>query len=157
VKAILVTGMSETGKSSALELLAARGHLTVDTDTDEWSEWVTPPDETPDWVWREAAIDALLARPRARTLYVAGCKSNQGTFYPQFDEVVLLSVSPDVMLERIAWRTTNPFGKDPVERARILDDLATVEPILRRTATVEIDTSAPLLDVVLRLEALGAK
>lgn len=59
--------------------------------------------------------------------------------------------------ERIASRTTNPFGKDPVERARILDDLATVEPILRRTATAEIDTSVPLLDVVLRLESLGER
>jgi shikimate kinase len=155
VKAILVTGMSGTGKSSALELLAARGHRTVDTDTDEWSEWVTLSDGTVDWVWREPAIAALLAGPRTRTLYVAGCKSNQGRFYPQFDEVVLLSTSPELMLERIAARTTNPFGKDPVERARILDDLATVEPMLRRTATVEIDTSAPLLDVVLRLEALG--
>jgi len=104
VKAILVTGMSATGKSGALELLAARGHLTVDTDTDEWSEWQTLPDKTSDWVWRESAITALSARPRTRTLYVAGCKSNQGMFYPRFDEIVLLSASVDVMLERSGSR-----------------------------------------------------
>jgi hypothetical protein len=78
MKAVLVTDMSGTGKSSALELLAARGHQTVDTDTDEWSEWVTLPDGTVDWVWREQAIGVLLSSPRSRTLYVAGCKSNRG-------------------------------------------------------------------------------
>ena len=67
-----------------------------------------------------------------------------------------LSVSADVMLERIVARTTNPFGKNPAERARILDDLATVEPLLRRSATVEIDTSVPLIDVVRQLEELSA-
>jgi dephospho-CoA kinase len=155
VKAILVTGMSGTGKSSALELLAARGHHTVDTDTDEWSEWVALADGSLDWVWRESALDALLASSRTRTLYVAGCKSNQGRFYPRFDDVVLLSAPVDVMLERIAARTTNPFGQQPSERAKILDDLAAVEPLLRRTATIEIDTSVPLAEVVDRLEQLA--
>ena len=49
---VLVTGMSGTGKSSALRLLSAGGHRTVDTDTDEWSYWVDLPDGSPDWIWR---------------------------------------------------------------------------------------------------------
>jgi dephospho-CoA kinase len=155
VKAILVTGMSGTGKSSALEHLAALGYDTIDTDSDEWSEWVTLADGTRDWVWRESAIAALLASDRPRTLYVAGCKSNQGRFHSRFDDVVLLSAPVDVMLERIATRSTNRFGQDPSELAKILDDLAAVEPLLRRTATVEIDTSVPLTDVVARLAELG--
>ena len=32
---VLVTGMSGTGKSTASEMLAARGHRAVDTDTDQ--------------------------------------------------------------------------------------------------------------------------
>ena len=41
---VLVTGMSGTGKSTALQVLGERGHRVVDTDTDEWSHWVTLPD-----------------------------------------------------------------------------------------------------------------
>lgn len=147
----LITGMSGTGKSSALALLAARGHDTVDTDTDEWSEWT--PDGT-DWIWRPEAVTALLTVPRGRPLFVAGCKSNQGRFYPLFDHVVLLTAPPEVMLARIAARTTNPYGRTEAERAKILADRSEFEPRLRATATAVIDASAPLADVVSRLEQL---
>ncbi|MGW4667271.1 hypothetical protein [Streptosporangium sandarakinum] len=56
---ILVTGMSGTGKSTALEMLAARGHRAVDTDSDRWSHWVALPDGSVDWAWREPAIGDL--------------------------------------------------------------------------------------------------
>jgi hypothetical protein len=84
----------------------------------------------------------------------AGCKSNQGRFYPQFDHVALLSAPADVLLARIAQRTGNPYGKRPGEREQILLYLATVEPRLRATATVEIDAAAPISEVVQRLEEL---
>ncbi|MEV0624236.1 AAA family ATPase [Nonomuraea sp. NPDC050404] len=152
---ILVTGMSGTGKSTALEMLAARGHRAVDTDTDQWSHWVTLPDGSTDWAWRESAISDLLANHREGALFIAGCKSNQGRFYPQFDHVVLLSAPVDIMLARIATRTNNPFGKRPEEREAILRDLASVEPLLRATSTVEIDTSVPIDRVVQQLEELA--
>ncbi len=37
--------MSGTGKSTLIGELAARGYKAIDTDTDEWSEWVTVPDD----------------------------------------------------------------------------------------------------------------
>ena len=151
---VLVTGMSGTGKSAALQVLAERGHRVVDTDTDEWSHWVTLPDGSPDWIWREDAIRALLAGHRRGRLFVAGCKTNQGRLYPQFDHVALLSAPADVLLARIAARTSNPYGKHPAERAQILRDLAEVEPLLRATATIEIDAAAPLSRVVRLLEDL---
>jgi dephospho-CoA kinase len=152
---ILITGMSGTGKSTALAGLARRGYRVVDTDDDTWSEAVTLPDGTPDWVWREDAIRELLDEPRDGTLYIAGCKSNQGVFYPQFDQIVLLSAPADVLLARIDARDNNPYGKRPEERDLILRHLAEVEPILRATATVEIDASAPIATVVEQLEALA--
>jgi dephospho-CoA kinase len=152
VTAVLVTGMSGTGKSSVLALLEARGYDTVDTDTDEWSEWTA---DGTDWIWRPAAITALLTAPRVRPLFVAGCKSNQGLFYPRFDAVVLLTAPPDVLLARIAARTTNPYGKTAAERAEILANLAAVEPRLRATATTVIDATAPLAEVADRLEAVA--
>ena len=57
---VLVTGMSGTGKSTALQILGQRGHRVVDTDTDQWSHWVSLPDGSPDWIWREEAIAWLL-------------------------------------------------------------------------------------------------
>jgi dephospho-CoA kinase len=155
VARILVTGMSGTGKSTALEVLGERGHRVVDTDTDEWSRWVTLPDGSRDWVWREEAIAGLLAGHREGRLFVAGCKTNQGRFYDRFDHVVLLSAPADVLLARIAARTNNPYGHHPQERANILRDLAEVEPLLRATATIEIDASAPIATVVGELEALS--
>jgi dephospho-CoA kinase len=150
VAVVLVTGMSGTGKSSALAELARRGHEVVDTDYGDWIE------DGPEPLWREDRIDELLAAPRDRTLFVSGCVANQGTFYPRFDAVVLLSAPADVILERVAGRETNDFGKTAAERERILGDLAAVEPLLRRGATAELDTRAPLDEVVDELERIAA-
>jgi adenylate kinase family enzyme len=152
---ILVTGMSGSGKSSALRLLGERGHRVVDTDTDEWSRWITLADGSRDWVWREDAVARLLADQVAGALFVAGCKSNQGIFYDRFDHVVLLSAPLDVLLGRIAGRRDNPYGKRAEEREEIASYVATVEPLLRATSTLEIDASAPLERVVDRLEELA--
>jgi dephospho-CoA kinase len=152
---ILVTGMSGTGKSTALAVLGERGHRVVDTDTDEWCEWVRLDDGSADWMWRENAIGALLRDHRRGHLFVAGCKSNQGKFYAAFDEVVLLSAPAEVILARVAARTNNPYGKRPEERDLISRYVAEVEPRLRATATHVIDASAPLAAVVRALEAMA--
>jgi NAD(P)-dependent dehydrogenase (short-subunit alcohol dehydrogenase family) len=155
---VLVTGMSGTGKSAALRLLGERGHRVVDTDTDEWSRWVRLPDGSPDWIWREDALSALLISHLTSDadghLFVSGCKTNQGQFYSLFDHIALLSAPADVLLARIAARTSNPYGKHPDERALILRYLVEVEPLLRASATAEIDATAPLPEVVRQLENL---
>ena len=152
---ILITGMSGTGKSTALGMLDERGHRVVDTDTDQWSQWVTAPDGSKDWIWREGAMADLLAHHHHGHLFVAGCKSNQGTFYPQFDHVVLLSAPADVLLARVMARNNNPYGKRPEERALILRHLAEVEPRLRASATCAIDATTPIAHVVQQLEDLA--
>ena len=73
---------------------------------------------------------------------------NQGKFYPLFDDIVLLSVPPELTIERLARRTNNPYGKRPEEAAEVLAYKATVEPLLRKSATIEIDASRPLSEVV---------
>jgi hypothetical protein len=79
----------------------------------------------------------LLADELAGPLFVSGCVANQVRFYDRFDAVVLLSAPCDVLLARIGERVTNDFGKRPGERARVLEDLRTVEPLLRDSATIE--------------------
>jgi hypothetical protein len=103
----------------------------------------------------EDRIAELLAADGGRTLYVSGCVSNQGRFYDRFDAVVLLSAPADVILSRIATRTTNDFGKAQGERALILADLESTEPRLRATCTHEIDATRPVDDVVEALIAMG--
>lgn len=148
--------MSGTGKSTVVESLGQRGHRVVDTDSNRWSQWVALPDGSAEWVWREEAMSQLLTRHDRGKLFVAGCMSNQPKFYPLFDHVVLLSVPAEVLLARIAVRTTNDYGKTPEERDRILRDLAEVEPLLRKSATIEIDASAPPEVVVGQIEQLSA-
>jgi shikimate kinase len=148
--------MSGAGKSTVLAELARRGHRVVDTDDGGWSEDVPLPDGSGlERVWREDMMSALLAQGGDGPLFVSGCTSNQGKFYDRFDALVVLTAPMDVLLERLATRTTNPFGKDPAERDRILMDIATVEPLLRRPATVEISTNGPLKDTVEAVEALA--
>ena len=153
VRRILVTGMSGTGKSTALEALRRGGFEAVDTDEPGWSEWS---DEDGGYLWDEERIAELLDRDRGVTLFVSGTVSNQGRFYPRFDAVVLLSAPVDVLLARVAARTTNDYGKAEAERAEILANLAEVEPLLRATCTHELDATQPLAEVVAELERIGA-
>jgi dephospho-CoA kinase len=143
VKRILVTGMSGTGKSSVIRELAARGFKAIDTD-DGWSEPLPGGRQR----WREDAIATLLATEDAPVLFVAGCEENQVRFHPQFDHIILLSAPLEILVERLAARTTNPYGKEPGELRRIMADAADVEPLLRRVADHEVHTSRPLEEVV---------
>jgi dephospho-CoA kinase len=145
VRRVLVTGMSGTGKSSALAELRLRGFETVDTDEPGWTDWS---DEEDGYVWREDRVAALLAGERNAPLVVSGTVSNQGRFYSDFDAVVLLSAPAEVLLARIAGRTRNDYGKSVEERDLILEHLAEVEPLLRGTCTHELDASRPLAEVV---------
>lgn len=145
VKRVLITGMSGTGKSSLLHELAARGYRTVDTDYGDYFETVDG-----ERLWREDRISALLAgEPDAfpGVLFVQGTTRNQVLFYPRFNHIVLLSAPAEVLAERLATRTTNPYGKDPAELAETLEYQQTVEPLLRAAATLEVVTTVPVAQV----------
>jgi dephospho-CoA kinase len=150
--------MSGTGKSAVISELAGRGYKAVDADCDEFSQWVevessadpfgSPVDVDRDWVWREDRIQDLLSTEDTEVLFLSGCAENMPKFLSQFDHVVLLSAPADVIAHRLRTRTNNSYGKHPGEIARVLDLLESVEPRLRRVAGHEIDTSAPLQEVV---------
>ena len=135
--------MSGTGKSSVVRELAARGFKAVDTD-DGWSEPLPDGRQR----WREDAIEALLTTEDTDVLFVAGCEENQARFHAQFDHIILLSAPLEVVMGRLAGRTSNPYGKTPEELSRIVDDVAAVEPLLRRVADHEVRTTIPLTEVV---------
>ena len=110
-----------------------------------------------EWLWVEERVAELLDSDDGRSLFAQGCVRNQSKFYDRFNVVVLLSAPADVILDRIARRTTNSYGKTPVERAMILDDLARVEPLVRGSCTHELDASRPLDEVVADLIAIASR
>jgi predicted ATPase len=68
---VLVTGMSGTGKSSALAELGRRGYRVVDTDDPGWREYreyVESSDEVRrgEWLWVEERITGLKAAAKRR-------------------------------------------------------------------------------------------
>lgn len=133
---ILITGMSGNGKTSVLEELARRGYRTVETDIDSWSVW-----SDTGWLWDEQRMAALLAEESPVPLFVSGCVSNQGRFYDRFEKVVLLSAPLEVVLRRVKERANNPYGKTLEQQAEIALNLREVEPLLRRGADIELDSS----------------
>jgi dephospho-CoA kinase len=158
MKRVLLTGMSGTGKSTVILELAARGYKAVDADAEGFSEWVetdgnpTGAREGKDWRWREDKVQELLDTEDAAVLFVSGCAENMGKFFSRFDHIILLSAPPDVIVERLEARGNNPYGKRPEEVAQVLHNLQTIEPRLRRVAGHEIDTSAPLDEVIGKIQ-----
>lgn len=137
----------------------------MEADGDAFSHWVEvigdaetsgmPVEPNRDWVWREDRMHALLATEDADVLFVSGCAPNMGAFLHHFDHVVLLSAPAEVMVARLGERTNNPYGKHPDELARVLHNLQSVEPLLRRVADHEIDTLASLDEVITTLLQLA--
>ena len=106
--------------------------------------------------WREDAIQELLSTEDTEVLFVAGCEENQAKFHPQFDHIILLSAPVETLVERLATRTGNSYGKAPGELRRFLGDVETIEPPLRVVAGHEVRTTVPLdevVTIVLRLAA----
>jgi adenylate kinase family enzyme len=145
MKRVLITGMSGTGKSSLLHELATRGYRAVDTDYGDYFQTING--ET---LWRENQISALLSSAPDElpgVLFIQGTTRNQVLFYPRFHHIVLLSAPRETLAERLATRTTNPYGKDPAELAETLRYQQTVEPLIRASATLEVVTTVPVAQV----------
>jgi shikimate kinase len=141
---VLVTGMSGAGKSTVLDELRRRGHDTVDTDYDDWV--------LPEGGWDEPRMEQLLAG--CRDVVVSGTVQNQGRFYDRFEHVVLLSAPLDVLMQRVRCRPSHPYGKSPADREEIARYAQTVEPLLRRGATVELDGRCQVTDLADAIEHL---
>lgn len=159
MRRVLITGMSGSGKSSVIEALSSLGFKAIDTDWNpDWEMRPVPggPDaDGPGWVWREDRISRLLATEDADVLFVSACVPNQARFYAWFDHIVLLTASPELTVERLRSRTNNPYGRSIEDADEVLRFKSTVEPMLRNGATAEIDTSAPIDEVVAKILSLA--
>lgn len=161
MKRILLTGMSGTGKSTAIQELAERGYAAYDLDTPEWSEWVEAdisdpltPAEGKDWVWRLDRVRELLSKQGNGTLFISGCAENMGQLFPLIDTVILLSAPIATITERLTFRPADNYGHAAEEQQKIFALVSTIEPLLRESAHYEIDTRGSVratVDEILRL------
>lgn len=147
--AVLLTGMSGTGKSSVVDALVDRGIAAVDLDR---GYVIVHQDGTQEW--DEVAVAALLEACPGELLVLAGCEDNMVRFLDRFDAIVLLSAPLTVMRERILSRSSHDFGKSPGEWERVVADTRAVEPRLRAVATHEVPTDRPLPEVVADVVAI---
>jgi hypothetical protein len=137
--------MSGTGKSTLVAELRRRGHLAFDADDDGFSE----PRADGRWGWKADLVAELLARETDRPLFFAGCSEEQAAL--PFDYRVLLTAPRSVLVERLRTRTGNAYGRRGAELAQVLADLDEVEPLLRRSADLVLETTAPPAQVADRL------
>jgi shikimate kinase len=143
---VLLTGMSGVGKSALVAELRARGLAAWDADDDGFSE----PRADGQWGWRVDRVTALLAAHDG-VLFFAGCSEEQAAL--PFDVRVLLTAPRDIIIDRLRTRTTNPYGSRDAELALVLSDLESVEPLLRSSADLVLDTTEPIARVADRLLA----
>lgn len=136
--------MSGTGKSSVLDRLYALGYQTIDMDDSGWSNF----DATSAQFWEEEKLLSQLESSDNTPLFIDGCSESQLKFYDYFTDIILLSAPFEVMELRLRIRTNNSYGKTHEEMQEIKDNLALVEPLLRRHATLEIVTTLPIEQVV---------
>ena len=134
---VLLTGMSGTGKSALVHELRRRSYVAYDADNDGFSE----PRADGRWGWRADMVANLLTQRTARLFFFAGCSEEQVAL--PFDYRVLLTAPRSVLIERLRTRTGNAYGRSGAELSQVLADLATVEPLLRRSADLVLTTSAP--------------
>jgi hypothetical protein len=121
--------MSATGKSSVVEELRKRGFRAIDMD--DPGHFYR--DSAGNQGWCEDLVERALSNAGALPLFISGCAENQ----------VKVGI-----LNRLLTRTNSPCGKTAAEREEVIRNMDEVEPRLRRGASYEIDTSAPLKEVV---------
>lgn len=108
--------------------------------------------ELPDGTRDEPRMEQLLAW--RSEVVVSGTVENQGHFYDRFEHVVLLSAPLDVLVERVGRRRNTPYGKLQEQQAEMARYAQTVEPLLRRGATVELDGRRPVAELADAIEHL---
>jgi gluconate kinase len=162
---VWVTGNSGTGKSTVRKELARRGHLSFDTDEDGMTVWrdratgeeVDYPDDEhhPDdwlehhgWIIDPRRVQELARLARDRLVFLCGSVENENEVWDLFDSVVCLILGESTLRERIATRTTNAFGKKPMELQAILRWNPTLEASYRQVGALVVNADQPVPAVV---------
>ncbi|MDQ3642718.1 MAG: AAA family ATPase [Actinomycetota bacterium] len=170
---VWVTGVPGAGKSAVCAILKGQGLRAVDADWEGLNCWVSratgvrvvdrphplPPRWRDDYAWH---IDTDMVRALAVELsdglgFVAGTVENEADAWDLFDHVVCLVVDEQTLRYRLATRTTNAFGKDPVELEMALAANREATGRYRHYGATIIDATQPVKAVVRDLLAAVVK
>jgi Dephospho-CoA kinase len=158
---VIVTGGAGAGKTTIARALAADGIETVDGDTQRIARWTyvggaVVPDTEIDFrspVWNTAhrwRWDAVRVAEVFRAGQVwCGYAANLDDFLDRFDTVIGLRMDAPTMLARMADpRRDNPWGVGEAMSPYLVRQLADIEAHLDRIATVHVDATRPLPEVL---------
>jgi|SRR5579872_1290245 len=163
--AVLITGISGAGKSTIAAVLAGRGLVSIDSDSDPWlartvdSAGVPVAEEpaVPDldwlarhsWAWDPARLDELIRAAAPATLYVCGGAANEMELAGRFTHMILLELDEPTMLERLDAPTRdNEWGRIGDTREDLRRRRQPYQDRLRAHGAIVIDASQPLDQVV---------
>jgi hypothetical protein len=88
----------------------------------------------------------LLAGAGEALVFFAGCSDEQSLF--RWDLRVVLTVPEAVLVNRLATRSSNTYGKGVGELDRVVADRREIEPVLLANADLVIDTRQSLPSVI---------
>ena len=145
--------------------LARRGWASFDTDEDAIASWrlrttgeevYDPGDGNhPDtwlrdhaWTIRRARVEQLALMARERMVFLCGSVENEDEVWDLFDRVICLVIDDRTLRQRLATRTTNRFGKAPVELEAILGWNQTTEATYRELGALVVNANQDLTAVV---------
>ncbi|MFE5191138.1 dephospho-CoA kinase [Streptomyces sp. NPDC056628] len=161
---VWVTGNSGTGKSTVCGVLRARGFVAVDADEDGFCRWfdradgevvTDPPYPVPEgwldrfgWEIVRERVETLVEESRSRIAFLCGSAENEADILDLFDVIVCLVIDDETLRQRLATRTTNPFGRHPEELAAALQWNPRMRPLYKSRGATIIDGCKPVTEVV---------
>ena len=87
-------------------------------------------------------------------MFISGCAENMRRLFPLIDTIILLSAPIATIMTRLEARSFDGYGNTDEEPQKVGELIATIEPMLRKSASHEIDTSRPVwatVDEILKL------
>jgi adenylate kinase family enzyme len=163
MRAVQITGCSGAGKTAVAAVLARRGLVSIDADSDPLlarsvdaaGNVVEEPAE-PDlawlsrhyWAWEPVRLAELIAAAAPATLYVCGGAANELDLADRFTYVFLLEVDEPTMLARVDAREDNDWGRIGDTREHLRRFRSGYQARLRASGAIPIDARQPLERVV---------